>query len=115
MDITTKDIIKMMPFEEAFKTELLGKFDSLGADERYEVERLLWGLYDAIYTLKLQGKIEMAMSPDAAVKVALDQNFYKKIRDEVEQEMDSEATSTIDSADLQAAREKLQSMIKQSE
>ncbi len=113
MELTTKDIIKILPFEEAFKRALIDQFDNLNPDKRYQTERLLWDLYDAIYTLKLQGKIEMALLPDGPDPRPLNKDFYKSIRQEVDKEMASEATQKTEQVDLEAAREKLQEMLKQ--
>lgn len=113
MELTTKDIIKILPFEEAFKRDLLDRYDNLAPDERYTVEQLLWDLYDEIYTLKLQGKIEAALEPGSTSKFPLDDEFYRNVKQEVDEEMMSESTKLVETVDLQAARDKLQSLIKE--
>jgi hypothetical protein len=111
MNLTTKDILKILPFDEAFKRDLLGRFDSLGPDEQYAVSRLLWDLYDAIYTMKLQAKIDQALDPDGNSQVPLNNDFYKTIKAEVEQEMTVESLRAIEAVDLKSTRDKLQHIL----
>ena len=100
-----------MPFDESFKRDLLAKYDTLAPDQRLGIERLLWDLYDAMYTLRLQEKIDLAMNPYAEKKVTLDEDFYERIEDEVEKEMTEQSLKTIEAVDLQSTRDQLQSIL----
>ena len=115
MDLTTQDIIKILPFDEGFKSGLLERFDDMDPDMRYQVEKVLWDLYDAIYTLKIQEKVESALDPNSPDQVKLDGDFYKRIEEEVDQEIVSDSTKRIEAVDLQATRDQLQNLMKKAE
>lgn len=115
MELTIKSIIKILPFDEAFKHELLTTFDNLTPDERYRIEQVLWDLYDEIYALKLQEKIEIALLPNNPTAAPLDAEFYKTIKKEIDEELLNESVTLVDTIDLEAARDKLQEMMKEEE
>lgn len=101
----------MLPFEEAFKLHLLEQFDHLTPDQRVGVERFLWDLYDAIYNMKIQEKIDIALSPYSKQEPVLDEDFYSRIEEEVEREMAQETIHVAEEIDLTAARGKLQELL----
>jgi hypothetical protein len=112
MQITTKDIIKILPFEKSFQEELLSQFDSLNPDQKFNIERILWDTYDAFYGLKLQENIELAFMRARENQENLDENFYKRIREQTEKEMQSEFFQKTSQNDLSVVRAKLEELIK---
>ena len=105
--------MKILPFDEDFKLHLIGKWESMSPDERYRTERVLWDLYDAIYTMLLDEKIALTMQ-DKNSTVPLDADFYKKVRQEVEEEMSQTHSTTVSQVDLSAARKELEDITKNS-
>ncbi len=113
MDFTTKTIIKILPFEKEFKEQLLLAFDSIDPDRRITVERALWDLYDAIYELKLQENIDLALQNALVNKEKLDPEFYKRIKEQTEMEILSSTATAATQVDLTQAREKLEQLLKE--
>jgi len=108
MRLTTKDIIKTLPFASEFQKQLLEGFDSLDADKKFEIEQILWDSYDALFQIKLEENLELATIEAEVGNVALDQDFYKKAQEKTEKEMKSNFHEETKDMDLSAIREKLQ-------
>ena len=61
MKINTTDIIKFMPFEDNFKTDLIKNFDTLDPNKKFALEQVIWDAYEAIYKLRLEENIRLAL------------------------------------------------------
>ncbi|GIW62166.1 MAG: hypothetical protein KatS3mg089_1018 [Patescibacteria group bacterium] len=113
MDFTTKTIIKILPFEREFKEQLLLAFDTMDPDRKITVERAVWDLYDAIYELKLQENINIALQNALVNKEKLDSEFYKRVKKKTEMELLSSTATTVMQSDLTQAREKLEQLLQE--
>ena len=60
MKLTTKDLVKILPFEDQEKTDLFQNFDSLDEGQKFEITRILWQAYDALYEIKLEENTQLA-------------------------------------------------------
>jgi len=111
--MTTKDIIKILPFEEKFKNNLLSQFDELSIDQKFSLEQILWETYIAFYNLKLEDHIQLSLLRTKDNQEPLDSNFYKKVREQTDEEMQQEATKNIETKDLEAARIAMEKIVKE--
>lgn len=110
---TTQDIIKILPFNPEFKEELLRDYDELTDDQRYEIERVIWDLYDAVYEMRLQTNIELAMAKAKKDEEKLDEEFYARVHKQTEDELTKEFNTTETTVDLSEAREELEKILNQ--
>ena len=108
---STTDLIKALPFKTDFKEDLLKSFDSLDEDKRFNIERILWDTYCALYDLKLQENLSIAFEEASRNQEKLDKDFYKRVNDLTEQEMNALTAEDIKATDLDMTREKLQDLI----
>jgi hypothetical protein len=108
----TLDIIKLLPFEEKFKEDLLASFDKLTDDQRYSIENVIWEFYDALYEMRLKTNMEAAFERAKKKEEKLDHEFYLRIRKQTEQELMQEFSSTETAVDLSETREQLQEILK---
>lgn len=104
MELTTKSIIKMLPFDKEFKEGLMNSFDSLDSDQRFSIERVIWDLYDGLYELKLQENIRLEMEKSNDTDHPLDKDFYKRVKEKTEKEVLNEFVDNTISVDLSQAR-----------
>lgn len=111
MELTTKNIIKILPFRDEFKKSLLERFDSLTDDQRLQIERVVWDFYDALYELKLQENIALALQKSGEEQVKLTKDFYRTIEEQTEQEMFKSTVSIATKVDLEQARDQLEEII----
>lgn len=111
MKITTKEIIKILPFEEKFRNGLLESFDSLNPDQKYHIERVVWNFYEALYNLKLQENLETAMINVRKGSADVDEEFYGKIKKQTEEEMTKSFYQGTADADLTKIRTKLEEIL----
>lgn len=111
--MTTKDIIKILPFEKQFKTNLLGQFDGLSIDQKFSLEQILWETYVAFYNLKLEENIKLALLRAKDNQEALNKDFYKKVQEQTDEEMQQEATKNIEAKDLEAARIAMEKIVRE--
>ena len=113
MKTTTKDIIKVLPFDQQFKTELLNNFDSMEQDRKFVIEQAIWDAYYAIYQLKLQENIKLAEMRVEKDQEQLGDDFYKRIKAQTEKEMEEDLMKNINEDQIAAVRAKIQSVIQQ--
>jgi len=111
MELNTKNIIKILPFDNDFKDNLLKSFDGFDPDQKFSIERIVWGLYDALYELKLQQNIQHEMQASNDTDHPLDKDFYKRVKEKTEKEMFSESVDTSISVDLSHARSQIDQII----
>lgn len=110
--LTTEDLIKMLPFKEEFREELLDKYASFTDDQKYSIERIVWDYYDEIYEERLQKNMDLAMERAKHNEEKMDHDFYKRVNQQTEQELQEEFSKSETTVDLSEAREELEEIIK---
>ncbi|MBI2074504.1 MAG: hypothetical protein HYT83_01560 [Candidatus Levybacteria bacterium] len=113
MTITTKEIIKLLPFEDKFRLELLEKFDSLNPDQKFNMEQILWDAYFALYKLKLDENLQLAFLRAKENQEKLDKDFYKRVEEQTEKELSENTIEVTEEVDLEAARKAMEKIIKE--
>lgn len=113
MELTTKNIIKILPFDKEFKESLINSFDSLDADQKFSIERIVWDLYDGLYELRLQENIQLEMEAANDTDHPLNKEFYKRVKEKTEQDMLKEFVDTTISVDLTDARTKIDQILQE--
>lgn len=111
--MTTKDIVKILPFEEQFKNNLLNQFDGLSIDQKFSLEQILWETYVAFYNLKLEENMQLAFLRAKDNQEPLNSNFYKKVQEQTDEQMQKEAGQHIQEKDLEAARIAMEKIVKE--
>lgn len=111
MKLTTEDIIKILPIDEAMRVDLLARFASLDYEAKFEVEQIVWRSYHALYDMKLEENIQNELEKTGTSAIALDDDFYSKIRKQTEDEMAKGAYAGTTSSDLDSVRSKLKTLI----
>lgn len=109
--MTTKDIIKILPFESQLKNNLLNKFDTLSDDQRYTLEQILWDAYYDLYEIKLDENLRLAFARAKDGQENLDPDFYKRVENQTEIDMQKDASEHISEKDLEAARVAMQKIV----
>lgn len=113
MKITTKDIIKFLPFNNDFKNKLLEEFDSMELNKKFELEQMLWDAYDNLFELKVQEKMQVMIEKAKNKEIPLDQNIYRLAEKEAEKEMEAGFFKETTDTDLDAVRTRLEALMKQ--
>lgn len=111
--MTTKDIIKILPFEEQFKNNLLSQFDGLSIDQKFSLEQILWETYVTFYNLKLEENMQLALLRARDNKEPLNSDFYKKVQDQTDEQMQRETLKSVEAKDIEAARAAMEKIVKQ--
>lgn len=113
MNITTKDIIKILPLEATLKASLLAEYDTLDPDRKLAIADTLWETYDTLFNLKLEENIKLALLQAKDTKETLGKDFYQRIREQTEKEMQQEQAVSVETVDLSAARSAMEKIIKE--
>jgi hypothetical protein len=113
MKITTKGLIDILPFEEAFKAQLHQQWDSMSTDQRNTIAQLLWDTYADIYEDRFDTNVDLALIEVAnGLKTdMLNQQFGKKIKEQTEKEMREQVTQVTTVSNLAQARDELQRLL----
>lgn len=110
---TTKEIIKLLPFEEAYKVELLQKFDTASADEKFTLEGMLWKAYREWYRMQKDKQYQIALSDVMEGKEHFDAEFYKRLEEKTNKEIQTEGTQTKEKVDLTSARSAMEKIVRE--
>lgn len=114
MKITTQSIINILPFEESFRKELFSGLDNLSPDQKFNVEELIWDAYGALYQIILDKNMGEALLRVEAGEEMPDKEFYNKVREKTNNEIQNQISSTDVAIDLSETREELEKILKQS-
>lgn len=111
MELTTKKIINVLPFDKDFKESLVASFDSLDPDQKLTTERIIWDLYDALYALRLEENIRLEMEASNDTDRPLSKEFYTKVKQKTDRDMTSQFVSETITVSLEAAKVKLEAVM----
>ena|SRR3989344_589439 len=108
MDLTTEKIITFLPLDQEFKQKLLEKYPQLDADTRYMVGKIIWQAYYVLYELKVQENYQLALMKAEEDGVEPGEDFYQKIEEQTEKEIQNMSYGQVTSDELTQIRSKLQ-------
>ncbi len=112
MKITTLDIIKFLPFEKVFQTNLIEKFNKLNPDQKFAMEQVVWDAYEAIYKLRLEENIKLSLLNTKDSNIKMDENFYNNIKAETVRQVETEFSKNTVQADIFQIRARLEEIMK---
>lgn len=112
MQLSTKTIIKLLPFEEKFKTDLLDRFDTLSDDQKFNAEQLVWKAYAAMYDVLLQENIQVGLEEIKDGKEMMDEGFYQRMDERTTKQMETQGIQKTELVDMTTARHELEEIMK---
>ena len=114
MKLTTKDVITILPFDQAFKKELAVAFESAGADRKFELERSIWKIYDMIFEDYKEKHLEEQLEDSVNGRRELNNNFYKEASELASNNVAATEEEGLKKEELNIMRDKLQAIIQNS-
>ncbi len=111
MQADTKKILQSLPFDEAFKTDLLKKLDTYDTVSKFQISQIIWDTFFALYEFKLEENLDAAFDRAEKDQETLDENFYKRVRDLTDKQMEEELVATSTKLDLTSTRQKLEELM----
>lgn len=111
MQLTTLNIIKMLPLEASLKQQLLDGWDKMNPDRKFAVEQFIWNTYFSLYNLRLQENMQKGMLRAQENKEQLDAGFFQRMREQTEKELSEEQQVTVTDTELNDVRSKLQQLM----
>ena len=111
--MTTLNIIRMLPLDRKIQVKLLEGFDKLDSDKKFALEEIVWGTYEAIYKLKLQENIGLALLRAKSNQEKLDEDFYKRAKQQTEKDMETDFSQSAAKTNISDVSTKLESIIHQ--
>lgn len=113
IDVNTKTLISFLPFDPAQKLDLLEKYDSLSKDEQIRITRIVWEALADYEELKIKENFEDGLSEAEKDKSGLDQDYYKKIVDKTEKEIDAKLAASQQAEDLTSVRKSMEQIVRE--
>jgi len=109
---TIEDIIKVLPFDSAYKGDLLKALPTLDFERKIAVEAVIKELYDSIFSLHYQRNLQLAIDK-LPPETNLEDAFYKTIKDQTRLEIESLQNRVVGdpSANISNIREQLQQVM----
>lgn len=111
MALTTIQIIKILPFEDAFKKKLLDRLETVQGGERMVFVDALWDMYDTVYQIRLEKNLTLARMDLEEGIGEISPEFFIKVEEKTNKEMQEEAAQEITDVDLSQARGKLEEIM----
>ena len=94
MQITTKVLLKGLPFDDAFRAELSAQWQNGTEDQKIAVIQFLWDAYARLYQVRFETNRYLALLEIAqGKKDNLDKNLFKVIREKTDKEMEEQLAS----------------------
>lgn len=113
--ITALQILKALPLEEAYKTDILNRYpDKLRKNEKLALDELAWDVYDQFFKIELEKNIALGMEDIKSGKDTLGNNFMKRMRDATEKYMENWLNQKLEVDELEQVRNKLKSIVQTS-
>lgn len=109
--VTTEDIIKMLPFEEDFKNDLLSNWDKLSEDQQFNITQRLWDTYSAVYEAQYETNMQAALLRIEEGTDHMDESLGKRIQEQTDKDMEEQFNKSVPQANLAEAREELQEIL----
>ncbi len=110
-DFSTKNLIRLLPIAEDFKKLLLEQIDIISSDKKSELDELIWDAYYALYKLRLDRNIQKALDDESENGEKIDQDFYIRIKNKTEAEMQQLKPADLDQEELKETRQKLEEVL----
>lgn len=110
-NITTESIINFLPFPADQKLKILEKYQLAGPQEKSDMTELIWNGYSVYFNFKLQANFSKSLKLASKTHSPIDGNFYSKIVDQTEKEVETELIKAGESIDLDAARKAMQQIV----
>lgn len=108
---TTKEIIKIIPFDIAFKNDLLNRFDDFNDDQKFSITQTLWVAYSTFYQMELEKNLQEAIAGLEKGNEKLDKNFYKRVHEKTKKDIEKEGILAKKDSDLTTARKAMEQII----
>lgn len=105
------DVLKILPFDEAKRTEFISKIDSFDVNTRAQMESICWSLfteyYEGLADIKYKELLQKATKNGHTLTHGLMDEAYEKVHEDFENVLNGKRQDT---QQIQAIQEKLQSL-----
>ncbi len=114
MELTTQKLIHILPIDEEVRKDILQRWDTMDPDEKFQTERILWDTYYELFRIRLEKNLQLKLSQlgEENSDMEADPEFYKRVSEQTEKEMQSENYKTADVSELGNVRTKLEELMK---
>ena len=113
MKVTTENIIKMLPFEQSFKDNLLAGWGDLSSDQKFAITQTLWSAYADVYDIAFDKNLHVELLKIQEGQGELDEGLYQRIKEQTELELQQIGEQQESSTDLSSTREALDKILEQ--
>lgn len=110
MQITTANLIKILPFAPEFRQTLETKYEALPEEAKWDMDEILRDYYYTLYDIKAKDILAKLMEQVEDHKDTLD-NIYGRAKAQAEKELEQELHTGKEQTELGDVREKLQDIL----
>jgi hypothetical protein len=114
MDLNTNNVIKSLGIGSDLKEELLANLEKYLPDQKYQITKLIWDTYFALYKLKEEEIFDQFRQKALKNEETLDEGFYERVRLETDRVMREKLLDSTSQVELSSVRQKLQHLISNS-
>ncbi len=87
MRITTKLLLRYLPIDDNIRQKVLANMDSYSPDQKYELEKTLWTMFDELLETNYNYELKQALMEVKGEVKNLSSDFNAKIEEQVYQRM----------------------------
>jgi hypothetical protein len=112
MKITVKHLLQILPLDEDLKWDLLGKFDSLSDDQKFEIRKLCWSMYFTLLKNKERYELEKTLSEIKENKRKMSSKLFNEIKEKIDKEFKIKIHEADQVIEIEKARNDILQIIK---
>ena len=106
--LTTQQILKILPMSEDIRTDILTKFDGFNEDQKLSLRKLCWTMFFQLYNDQVNYEFQKTLLEVKDKKRGLQKNMYQKIEDQVFNQLKQKLLIHADKSAVENVRSKLQ-------
>jgi len=109
--MTTIDVIKLLPMDDAIKTQILNTYAYMEPEQKLSIQSLAWDYYDLVFGIKLEGNMQEQMDQTIKGNGHLGKEFYAKAVKKTQEDMKKMLSESGSQSDLLAARQAMERIV----
>lgn len=114
MDLNVQKIIKLLPWEEAFRQQLLEGLASQDLDKKVMTEQLIWQTFYRYFEARLETNMRLAMlDVEKGTRNFEGKDLYQEITTQTEQEIQAELNQQVEAKNLDEAKKAMEFIVKE--
>ncbi len=109
--MTTKDVIKQLPLEDALKVQILQMYDTMEPGQKLTIQRIAWRTYDLLRAGHIDESLERSLESVKKGESHLGPDFYSSVVKKADQAIMNDSQTATRAVEIAQARTAMEQII----